>query len=395
MTCTTPKIMLKVAFVTNVVPIYRYPVFEQLSQDAALRLQILVSVPLSESCSQAVANLPIKYSKSLLLSYTTNHTGTGSTQREPLSIPLAIIKDLAAFNPDVIVSGDLGIRSLMCWISAKILRARFVLWSEEIETSARGRSQLQQWLRGFLVRRADAALAWGAPARRYLETFGIPAKRIFSCAQAINNEYWVDQAEQLDRRSARAKLGLTGVVFLIVGRMLRLKGVQNFLNAWSLVGPELHVKSSVVIVGDGDYLTSLKDLAAEHGFHNVRFVGAKTPQDLASYYASADVFVFPSLVDVWGLVVNEAMCFGLPILASEFAGASQSLVASSAIGMMFNPMNIEEFAAHLSNWIDAPPAAAPRLCRQILEDVSFSKSTAAIQEMIFSLALPTAARDAS
>src|SRR5882672_3244752 len=179
-----------VAFVTNVVPIYRYPIFEQLHQTLRLKIQILVTVPLSQSCREAIANLPIRYSASINLRYTTTHLSTGASQREPLSIPLAVLTDLIKCRPDVVVSGDLGARSLVCWFAAKMVGARFVLWSEDIASSALGRSRLQQWLRRFLVRRADAFLAWGDPARRYLTSLNVPLDRIFDCAQAIDNEYW-------------------------------------------------------------------------------------------------------------------------------------------------------------------------------------------------------------
>ena len=113
--------------------------------------------------------------------------------------------------------------------------------------------------------------------------------------------------------------------------------------------------------------------------------GAKSAAELARHYAAADVFVLPSLVDVWGLVVNEAMCFGLPILASQYAGAAQSLI-SGEIGIVFNPLDIEEFTSRLRAWAENPPIPAPKHCRQVLGHVAFSQSIAAIQKMVTGLA---------
>jgi glycosyltransferase involved in cell wall biosynthesis len=375
-------IMRSVSFVTNIVPVYRYPIFGSLHRIGSFRFQILVTVPLSGSYREAVATLPMKHSASLNLHYTTNHESTGASQREPLSIPLAVVVDLIRYRPDIIVAGDLGVRSLLCWFTAKCIGSRFVLWCEDIASSANGRSNTQRRLRRFLVKRADAFLAWGEPAQRYIESFGVQRNRIFTCAQAIDNEYWLRQAQRLDRETERRALGLSGVVFLLVGRALPLKGFQNFLQAWSRLPKELHPKISAVLVGDGDFLHGLRTLAAERGLNNVKFVGAKPADELARFYAAADIFVFPSLVDVWGLVVNEAMCFGLPILASQHAGASQALVANSNIGVVFNPSDIDEFALRLRAWIDSPPLPDPQLCRQMLEKISFSASTAAIQQMV-------------
>jgi glycosyltransferase involved in cell wall biosynthesis len=115
---------------------------------------------------------------------------------------------------------------------------------------------------------------------------------------------------------------------------------------------------------------------------NVHFAGARSGAELARFYAAADIFVFPSLEDVWGLVVNEAMCFGLPILASRYAGASQSLLADSRVGSVFDPADIDEFAARLRSWALAPPARAPDTCREVLKDVTFMASSAAIRRMV-------------
>jgi glycosyltransferase involved in cell wall biosynthesis len=92
--------------------------------------------------------------------------------------------------------------------------------------------------------------------------------------------------------------------------------------------------------------------------------------------------VLPSLEDVWGLVVNEAMCFGLPVLASQFAGASQSLVTGSDVGVVFNPANIEEFSSRLWEWAEAPPPRAITACRRRLEHLTFDRSISALDEMI-------------
>jgi glycosyltransferase involved in cell wall biosynthesis len=163
---------------------------------------------------------------------------------------------------------------------------------------------------------------------------------------------------------------------------LKRKGFQNFLDAWARLPPESHVHIRAVIVGDGDSLAELKAQASATGLSNVHFAGSQSAEQLARYYAAADIFVLPSLEDVWGLVVNEAMCFGLPVLASQFAGASQSLVAGSGLGVVFNPANIEEFAHRMQEWAQDPPPRATAACRRRLEHLTFDRSIAALDDMI-------------
>jgi len=378
--------MPKVAFVTNFIPIYRFPVFEPLTGISGLDFVIFSSMPLSDSCREAIANLPIKHTMGLNFPRITKHRGVGASQKEFASLPLNLALDLMGFRPNLIVSGDLGVRSFVCWCVARIIGARLVLWSEEIMTSGVGRSRPQQWLRRFLIRRADAFLAWGTPATAYLKSFNAPNARIFTCAQAVDNDFWIEQARTIDREETRTRLGFQGVVFLLVGRAVQLKGFQNFLAAWAGQSAAIHSKASAIIVGDGDYLVDLKGIAEDLNLKNVVFAGARTPPELARFYAAADIFVFPSLVDVWGLVVNEAMCFGLPILASKYAGASQGLIAGSAAGIVFDPNDAEEFAECLRAWSESPPRRAPKECQEILADISFKRSSEVIQQLIEAVA---------
>lgn len=378
--------MPSIAFVTNIIPAYRYPVFDLVSRVSDFHVQIFVTRPLTESCEEAVANLPVKHSASWSFFRTVRHRLSGATQREPVSIPLRLARDLLKFRPDVIVSGDLGVRSLVCWCVARLSRARFVLSSEEIASSAAGRSKMQHWLRKFLIKRAHGFLAWGEPARQYLLSFNVSAERIFTSPQAIDNDFWLRQAQSIDRQNERTRLCLHGTTFLLVGRTLQGKGLQNFLEAWSRLPPELHASISAIIVGDGTYLTELKNRTVRYGLKNVNFVGGQSPRELARFYAAADIFVAPSLIDVWGMVINEAMCFGLPVLASKYAGASQALIENSKLGIVFDPTDIDDFVLRLRAWSESPPSRAPAACHLALRDITFDRSSTAIQQMIANVA---------
>jgi glycosyltransferase involved in cell wall biosynthesis len=381
--------VVRVAFVTNVIPDYRYPVFKTLLDSGRYILRIFVSESVDQSCQRARDSLPMTSSRGFSMRKTTWHSDTQTSQIEPLPIPIGVLKDLLVFRPDVVIAGDMGPRSFICWLSSRLCGARFVLWSEEIATSAVGRSRVQHVLRRFLVKRADAFLAWGAPAADYLKSIGADSRRIYVCAQAIDNDRWMARAQQLDRDAERESLSLKGTVFLLVGRLLPLKGMIKFLQAWSSLSPDLQRNSYAVIAGDGELMPELARIIRERGLTNVRLAGQCSPELLARYYSAADLFVFPSQVDVWGLVVNEALCFGLPVLASRYAGASQALIHGSKLGQVFDPLNPTEFADYLSAWANAPPARSALAGQAALSTVSFATSVQAIELMLSQVNRPT------
>ena len=141
----------------------------------------------------------------------------------------------------------------------------------------------------------------------------------------------------------KAALGLVHPVFLYVGRLIRLKGLQELLQAWSRFRQTEGPKGTLLLVGDGPERGPLESMARELQLSNVLFTGAIPYEDTALYYSLADIFVMPSLEDKWSLVVPEAMS-GLPILCSIYNGCWPELVREGENGWVFDPQKPEELA---------------------------------------------------
>ena len=91
----------------------------------------------------------------------------------------------------------------------------------------------------------------------------------------------------------------------------------------------------------------MERFVAQHSLPHVFFLGFKNQQDLPACYAMSDLLVLPSSVEPWGLVVNEAMCFGLPVIASDRVGAAADLVNPGVNGFTFRVGDIESLAGLL------------------------------------------------
>lgn len=373
---------LRVAMVTNYIPNYRYPIFKDLLTRAKAEFRIFTSAPVDFSCVDARTTLPLKYSRSFNFRFGTRHGKSRGTQYEQLPIPIGLLNDILSFKPDIIISGDYGLRSLTCWLLARLLRAKFVLWSEEIEASAYGRSALQKRMRRFLAKHSDAFLAWGTPAKKYLVSAGANDKHIYLCQQAVDNAYWARLYQSTNREQLRQELRLNKTTFLLVGRLVEIKGFANFIKAWSNISAAYQNSIQALIVGDGEQRKELEGLITQLRINNIELVGAKNQEELAQYYAAADVFVFPSLIDVWGLVVNEALCFGLPVLASKFAGSSLGLIDGSSMGTLFDPTNIDEFSDMLSRFASNPIPRDRESGQALLASVTFESCVQTIASML-------------
>ncbi|MGC4060202.1 MAG: glycosyltransferase family 1 protein [Aquabacterium sp.] len=132
--------------------------------------------------------------------------------------------------------------------------------------------------------------------------------------------------------------GTNGPLLLHVGRLAQEKNVQLALRAFQTLRTEMP-EARMIVVGDGPQRAQL-----ERRHPDVHFVGMQHGETLARYYASADLFLFPSLSDTFGNVVPEALASGLPVLAFDM-GAAAELVRDSGAGLVVSPDKPQDFIA--------------------------------------------------
>jgi glycosyltransferase involved in cell wall biosynthesis len=376
----------RVAVITNLIPPYRYPIFRDLVAFGDSEYRIFLSEPLEASYDRAARSLPLIHPWGSKIYLSTRHAATGVRQTEPFPVPFMLFPELIAFKPDIVISGEFGLGSMVALVAARMCGARFVLWSEETAEAARNKGGLRTLLRRVLIRQAEMFLAFGMPAARYLAAqWNVKPERVHYCAQAIDNRMWRLLAEQQDRASIRQRLGVQGRVFLAVGKLIQLKGFDCFLKAWSSVSRSAQERNCVVIVGDGIDRNALEQLARELKISNIIFAGYRNPAELVAFYVAADVFVFPSLVDVWGMVVNEALVCGVPVLASRYAGASQELIDGTGAGELIDPLDIEAFSKTLERWCSADLSTMQTRARAVIEGCNFNVTVNAIRQLVHDL----------
>jgi glycosyltransferase involved in cell wall biosynthesis len=115
--------------------------------------------------------------------------------------------------------------------------------------------------------------------------------------------------------------------FLCVGQLIGRKGIDALLRGLGALLDE-GLRCSLTLLGSGPEREHLQRLAATLGLEDVHFVGEQRPESVGGSYAEADCVIFPTMEDVWGLVVNEAILAGVPVLCSIYAGCVDELVPS-------------------------------------------------------------------
>lgn len=205
--------------------------------------------------------------------------------------------------------------------------------------------------KGFLIRSCDAALVGGDPHRVYLEELGMEPAGIFLGYDVVDNDYFSTNAETARSHAGeiRRQLDLPERYFLASSRFIEKKNLHRLIQAFDLyrkrVGPEpLHL----VILGDGELRPQLENLVRERGLTDLVRLPGFAPYDLLpKYLGLATAFVHASTTEQWGLVVNEAMAAGLPVIVSDRCGCAPDLVSSGDNGYLIDPFDCEQMASQL------------------------------------------------
>lgn len=288
-----------------------------------------------------------------------------------LKLVRALWQKLNRLDPAVVlVPGYYTAPGFAAALWSKWKRRRTVLMTESTEHD-HARVWWKEKCKGLLVRTLfDWAVAGGLSHRRYLERLGFPAGRIARFYDVVDNRFFGDNTQALRNCYQARDFDLPEQYFLYVGRLAEEKNIDGLLAAY-LDYRRSGGAWSLVLVGDGPQRKQLQETAASSAFAaDVYFPGLKGTAELPQYYAFANCFVLPSTREPWGLVTNEAMASGLPVIVSERCGCVEDLVAGGDNGFSFDPAKPGDLLNCLTALSELSPAALKRMGERSNEIVS-------------------------
>lgn len=337
----------RVAVLTEIVSPYRIPAFNALALEEGIDLEVIFLAASEKRRSWRPPTDQIRFPYTILKSVQLAHSELGG----PMLLSRGIFRFLSRGRYQCIILG--GYHQPTYWLAlawAKAKDVRVILWSESTLKDARPRSFLRERGKRAAVKRADAFLAAGSAHAEYLAHLGAPRELIWRAPDSVDNDrFWKGaDAARSELSSHRSRLRLPGPVVLYVGRLWDLKGIPDLLTAWRSVRKD-HPTATLLLVGTGPDEASYKDRVAQERIEGVRFEGYVKDEDLTTYYGVADVFAFPTRSDPWGLVLNEAMAAGLPLVCSRAAGAADDLAEHGGNAILHDPGDVGAIAKGISS----------------------------------------------
>jgi glycosyltransferase involved in cell wall biosynthesis len=258
----------------------------------------------------------------------------------------------------IITSGCHSFQTIVSLLVSKITRSKYILWIEEWfvpkprSLTSMIRFSLSNFITKYVLRNAQAIVVEGTPQNRYVRNFGVPSEKVFQ-ANHCSLDY-----SKFNSTNLKKKLNIgKGLVVLYVGRIIETKGLDVLIRAFSKIEQERE-DVYLVICGDGSFRDSCEHLVEEMKGKHIIFAGMVQEEErIASFYRTADVFVLPSRIatsqriggevsEGWGLVINEAMSMGKPIITTDAVGAAQDLVRNGINGYVVK--NGETYGLYLA-----------------------------------------------
>jgi len=218
------------------------------------------------------------------------------------------------------------------------------------------RKKLKKILLGkFLFKKATGFLTSGKTNEQFYKGYEVPKEKMVRLPFSWGYEELLKKAQKLGakREDLRKSFDLekNDFVLLYIGRLAKEKNPFILLEAFNLVN---HPRAKLFFVGGGPLRSKVEKRIKELKLKEVYLIGFRSRETVFNFYTMADAFVLPSKSETWGIVVNEAMCFGLPIIASSQVGAAADLVKDGYNGFIFPAGDTKELATCIEKLIHLP-----------------------------------------
>ena len=317
---------------------YFVPVYRQLAKRSDIELTVIYRTRVGiDAYHDSGFGQTLKWDIPLLDGYSSHFL---SSKTVLAGFELGIVKELLSHRFDVmIVHGYNSLTNILAIGIAKLLGTRVIIRGDT--RLQRHHQQTPLWKNLFkrlLFKICDGFLTIGSLNRDYYLAFGANPECLFFAPFCVDNSAFSLSAEQhlIQRQQFRKTLSLPEncTVILFASKFIALKKADDLIKAFA----RLHLsfpEACLIMAGSGEQECVLRTMVKTLCVERVYFIGFQNQSTLPSLYAASDMFVLPSAGDSWGLVLNEVMASGLPVIVSDEVGAAPDLVCGQCTGIVY------------------------------------------------------------
>jgi len=274
---------------------------------------------------------------------------------EEFSLNPSIIEEIIKTKPHrVIICGYTDPTMWLAFIISRFLKIPIIYWTEGIKEPLSILGLITRPVRLFFLKNSTSILVPGKISKKYVTNFGVEPNKVVVAPNAIDNEFFfkiMDKNQQYKEHFKRQLKHEGKVYILCIGQLIERKGIKYLIKAFSKIEKEFN-NVVLLILGSGILEPNLKNLAKSLKIHNIQILTSGLRlEKLIMIYSIADIFVLPTLEDIWGFVINEAMACGLPVISTRASQAALEMIIPGENGYIIQERNAEELYVTLKNMI--------------------------------------------
>ena len=292
---------MKLAVVTNILTPYRLPLFEHFAESTK-DCTVLLQAEREENRAWHLP--PVTFRIDVLPGL---HLRP-SRAEVAIHLNVGVLRRLRRLQPDIVLSGGFAAANVVAYLYCKLFGKHYVQWGELTLNDGAERSVLRRFIRRLLIARADGCIASSKAARDAFVHYGAEGDSVLTASMPFEAEALHERVRAW-REKFRSAPGLepySGPVLLSVGQLIPRKGFDELFAIYREV-IKVRPEVTLLIAGDGPCRGDYEQLVRKEHWPHVIFLGHLQEDDLARYFAVADLFVFPTRFAAYGLALAEAM----------------------------------------------------------------------------------------
>lgn len=327
----------KVALIHNIIAPYRVPLFEALARHPSIDLQVYYCSRRHKIRRWDVLE-PDTYSYKVLPGITIEVSSIA------YHINPTILLELVANQFDcVVLGGSADFTTQLSFFVSKALKLPVILWSEAFEGATTSLAKLIDPLTRYIIKNTSAVVVPGTLSRDFHVKLGAAAAKVFIAPNIVNTEAFFAKSYAYKTRRVQLKKDLhlgEDTIVLFVGQLIQRKGIEYLIRAFAQLKRECE-NVKLILVGDGGLRAELNQITLREGIADIIFTGWISEEAKIMHYAIADLFILPTLCDLFPLVINEAMACALPVISTTAAGSACDMIVNGENGYIVQPRNVD------------------------------------------------------
>jgi glycosyltransferase involved in cell wall biosynthesis len=350
--------MKKIAYFLSHPIQYQTPLFQKFDKIKAIDFEVIYFTDHTLGGLDRQFGINISWDIPLLEGYKyqflKNHARNPAVSGKFLGlINWGLIKYLIQSKPDIVVLHGWGYFSnILLLITANILNIKIIMRAESPLKQEIGKSKINHLFKKIILKLCNKFLYIGKENKAFFKSFGIKEKQLFYAPYCVDNSRFSKDISKFDKKNDDVRILLKIPehfrIGLFCGKFINKKRPKDILEAFNKTQPK---NLAIIFVGTGQLERELKAYVSNQKLENIFFVGFVNQTELYKYYMSADFFILPSgYGETWGLVVNEAMNYALPLLISDQVGSTADLVQEGINGYTYPCGDIAQLAKEFNTF---------------------------------------------